>query len=76
MSSRGTRIYPVRLSEDLMEDVEMTMHQAAQHRRGPPWTLSDFIRIALREKVCKMMRSRRHRRKGRIERRADEPRRG
>jgi hypothetical protein len=56
--SRGTRVVPVRLPEDLMVMVQITIELRNQNSPEAPWTLSDFIRIALSEKIRKMARSR------------------
>jgi metal-responsive CopG/Arc/MetJ family transcriptional regulator len=59
--SKGTRVYPVRLPADLVAEVELTVQRRNLMSREEPWTFSDFLRIALREKVCKMERSRKPR---------------
>jgi hypothetical protein len=59
--SKGTKVYPVRLDPGLMEDVEITIERRNMMTREAPWTLSDFLRIAIREKIRKMERCRRPR---------------
>jgi hypothetical protein len=57
--SRGTRIYAVRLSPDLMDRVELQIASRNIWTKETEWTLSDFIRVALEEKLAKMARCRR-----------------
>jgi hypothetical protein len=61
--SKGTQVYSIRLPRDLVEDVECQLAMSAVWRRAAPWTLSDFVRISLREKLEKMRRSRSGRRR-------------
>lgn len=56
--SAGTKIYPCRLPEDLVNLVHATIHLRNHHARSAPWTFSDFLRKALEEKILKMGRSR------------------
>jgi hypothetical protein len=56
--SAGTRNRIVRIDDETWSlFTRVTEHRNA-HRDAEPWTLSDFIRIACREKVAKMDRSR------------------
>jgi hypothetical protein len=61
--SLGTKVYPVRLAESLMMEVTATIARRNYWTRRLPWSLSDFIRVALLEKVKKMGRSRRRARR-------------
>jgi len=63
--SNGTRVYTVRLSDELMEQVQETMARRDHYAFESPWSLSDFIRIAVQEKLSKMERSRRSK-KGKV----------
>lgn len=56
--SKGTRVYPVRLSPAVVELCEETIKRRNDWSREEPWTFSQFVRIALVEKVKKMARSR------------------
>lgn len=56
--SRGTRKAVVRIATDLLQEIQETIGRRNQWVGRYPWTLSDFLRIALREKIEKMRRSR------------------
>lgn len=59
--SKGTRIFAVRLDNLLAEFIDQTIQRRNTWTRGIPWTFSDFVRVAVLEKVNKMTRSRRPR---------------
>ena len=65
--SAGTRIYPVRLRPELVELTEETIARRNEWTRDEPWTFSEFIRVALVEKIKKMARSRKPYRRKRAE---------
>jgi len=56
---KGTRIYSFRLRPRIMKLVQWTLEKRNAWPRCRHWSLSDFVRIALLEKVEKMERSRR-----------------
>jgi hypothetical protein len=56
--SKGTQVYPVRLPQLLVEMAQATIRFRGVGKTGKAWTLSDFIRVAMAEKVKKMDRSR------------------
>lgn len=59
--SRGTKVIPVRLAQELLDLIDREIEIRARHATVEPWTRSDFIRSAIREKV-------RHKRASRGER--------
>lgn len=61
--SKGSPIIPVRVPAGLLEDIEVAIAARNAHASGAPWTRSDFFLIALREKLGKMERSRRGKKK-------------
>jgi Arc/MetJ-type ribon-helix-helix transcriptional regulator len=61
--SKGTQRYTFRLPEQLLNDVQEQIVGRNDRSADTPWTLSDFVRIALQEKLDKMSRSRRGSRK-------------
>jgi len=63
--SAGTPRYTFRLPEELMDAVRERTAQRNMVARGKAWEVSDFVRIAICEKLNKMERSAR----GRQERR-------
>jgi hypothetical protein len=63
MAGIGSRKYVVRFPEELEMLLEEQVHFSSFTRRGEPWTVSEFIRIAVREKIQKMFRSRTWKRK-------------
>jgi hypothetical protein len=58
MSSKGTRITPVRIDPVLLEDVQSQIRSRNEHTKDEEWNLSDFIRVALVEKLKHYRRSR------------------
>ena len=63
--SLGTDRYTFRLPKALMDVVAETIARRNDWTRNEPWDLSEFVRVALREKVKKMARSRRRVRRNR-----------
>ena len=61
--SKGSPVTPLRIPQDLLDLVRIQIDQSECYRRGEPWTLSSFIRAAILEKLAKMKRSRKPRRK-------------
>lgn len=61
--SKGTKAFPVRLPNKLLQEVNETIQRRNDHSKEEPWTFSDFVRIALREKISKMERGRKGARK-------------
>jgi hypothetical protein len=57
--SKGTRIFPVRLPTDLIDEVRLTIDRRNLWSAAEPWNLSDFIRVCLTREMQKMRRSRR-----------------
>jgi Arc/MetJ-type ribon-helix-helix transcriptional regulator len=64
--SQGTRVYTVRLSDEMMAEVQDCMQRRDFHSANSPWTLSDFIKAAITEKLSHMARSRKSCRKGKV----------
>jgi ABC-type proline/glycine betaine transport system ATPase subunit len=56
--SAGTPNRVVRIPEQEWIAADWVRSHRNLHSNGEPWTMSDFIRIALREKIKKMARSR------------------
>lgn len=56
--SKGSPIVPVRIPEATLNAMEDTIECRNANSREAPWTRSEFINIAIREKVKKMHRSR------------------
>jgi hypothetical protein len=63
VSSKGTPIYPVRLGDALVNEVKLAIRRRNLFSWLEPWTFSEFVRTAVREKLDKMERCRRPRRK-------------
>lgn len=57
--SKGTPIVGVRIPPTQRAEVEAVIAHRNANSREAPWTLSDFVVIALREKIAKMARCRR-----------------
>lgn len=56
--SAGTKVYGIRIPEELAWEIEVAVVRRNRHARGVPWYFSDFVRIACAEKLAKMIRSR------------------
>jgi len=56
--SRGSPIVPVRIPAELLAEIGQVIDGRNERARGAPWTRSEFIVLALREKLAKMERSR------------------
>lgn len=48
----------VRLPTEELDALRESIESANAHRSGEPWTMSEFVRVAIREKLAKMERSR------------------
>lgn len=59
--AKGTPVVPVRISDEMMMEVEEAIRSRNAVAFDAPWTVSDFIRKAIREKLSHMERSRRSR---------------
>lgn len=56
--SKGTKAYSLRISDDDMAQIEETIARRNSFSADEPWDWSKFVRIAIREKINKMRRSR------------------
>ena len=56
--AKGTRTITFRCPDKLWESATRAVLTRNDHSRDEPWELSDFIRIAMAEKLAKMERSR------------------
>lgn len=54
---RGTQVYSVRLEESLIESVGKWLAKRGRHPTLEPMTFTDFIRVAIREKLDKDARN-------------------
>lgn len=59
--SAGTPVRSVRIGEELWVRMRFQICSRNNWTREEPWNESDFIRIAIEEKLAKMARSRNHR---------------
>lgn len=58
MPTKGTPRLSFRCSQELQLDIQECIARRNTWSREAPWTLSDFIGLACREKIAKMGRSR------------------
>lgn len=56
--SKGNDRYTVRIGPELITEMEEVIARTHLTRNDQPWTSSDFIRVAIREKLDKMERGR------------------
>jgi hypothetical protein len=56
--SKGTPVRSVRLSEALWQKIDLYVEFRNRHSQDEAWTMSDFMAIAVIEKMEKMDRSR------------------
>lgn len=59
--SKGTPRIAVRLPDDLTAEINRAVDNRNLWSAREPWTFSDFVRIACREKLAKMKRCRKKR---------------
>jgi hypothetical protein len=59
--SKGTQLSAVRIDDALRMEIEATIGRRNLWSRQAPWTLSDFLRVAVINQLEKMKRSRRPR---------------
>lgn len=58
MASKGTPVRTFRCQEDLWDEVIETIARRNEWSKERPWSISEFIGVALREKIDKMARGR------------------
>lgn len=58
MPSAGTPRTTVRIATELMERVQAQIDSLLVHSPRGDWTVGEFIRVAIEEKLAKMSRSR------------------
>lgn len=58
MSYKGTPITTVRIATELMQRIEAQIESLRLHSPRGDWSVTEFIRKALEEKLAKMRRSR------------------
>jgi len=56
--SKGSQIVPVRIPLPMLVDMDQQIEKRNATARGEPWTVSEFIRSAIADKLAKMGRSR------------------
>lgn len=58
MSSKGTPRTTVRIATALLDQVQRQLDSLHAHSPRDDWTVGEFIRVAILEKLAKMQRSR------------------
>jgi len=61
--SAGSKQVAVRFPEMLLDQVQAELLKSQHTRRGEPWTMGEFVRVAVEEKLAKMRRGRAPRRR-------------
>lgn len=56
--SKGRKICKVRLSDELLEDIELAIAERNLRTPNEIWTFSDWVRVACCEKLDKIRRGR------------------
>lgn len=67
--SKGSKIVPVRIDEDLLEQMEQAIESRNAATQEEPFNVSDYIRFCIRTKLAHTARSRSTGRKAAKERR-------
>jgi len=57
--SKGNKVVSFRVPSDLEERIEFTIYRRNKVTRNAPWTLAEFVKAAIIEKLNHMARSRR-----------------
>lgn len=57
--SAGNPIVKVRIPRELVEEIELAIENRNARVRAEPWTFSEFLRVAIDDKLRHMERSRR-----------------
>jgi hypothetical protein len=61
--SAGNKIIPVRVSDVMDQEIHLAIQSRNSHSKGEVWTVSDFIRAAVEDKLLHLMRGRKKRRR-------------
>ena len=61
--SKGSRIVPVRVPDELLVRLSAAVERSARTRFDGPWSVSEFVRSAIEDKLQHMERSRRSRKR-------------
>lgn len=61
--SRGSKIVPVRIPDELLDEVEVAVSSQNYHTKGEPHTLSGWIRKCIAEKLAHLKRSNKKRKR-------------
>lgn len=64
MPSKGNPVLKLRVDRDLLREIQLAIALRNMWTLGVEWDMSEFLRTAIREKLDKMARSRRKRRRG------------
>ena len=56
--SQGTPVVMFRMPKQMLADILAVVHRRNRNTQDEPWTRTDFIRCAIREKLAKMARLR------------------
>lgn len=56
--SKGTQIIPVRVSKELLNEINLAINSRNRLTRDAEWSRSDFIRAAINDKLCHIRRGR------------------
>lgn len=59
MASKGSPMVALRIPQELLTEIEATMKKRNVVAFGEPWSRTDFILVAIKEKLAHMARSRR-----------------
>lgn len=54
------KIVPIRIDQDMLDDIELAIRQAAEYNKFTLYTVGSWIRKAISEKIAHLERSRRN----------------
>jgi len=61
MPSKGSKIVPVRIPQEMLDEMQEMIASRNFNAPGEPWDVAKFIRKAVAEKIAHMKRSRKGR---------------
>jgi len=64
--SKGSKVVPLRIDQELLNEIEQSVGAANYYTKGEPYTTSSWIRKCIREKLDHLRRSSKRPGKGKV----------